>query len=81
MNSTPNVHTICEPTIDDHSMYSPGNNFRIPLLLWGIFSYLLTSKPMAKIMGECHKVVLLTPEGKWNPHSDVYALNEEVMVD
>ena len=32
-------------------------------------------------MEECNKVFLLNLEGQYNPHSDVYARNEEIMVD
>ena len=32
-------------------------------------------------VAECGNVILLTPEGVWNPHSDAYARNEEHMLD
>ena len=32
-------------------------------------------------MKERDELFLLTPEGQWNPHSDVYAWNEEIMED
>ena len=35
---TPKIH-VNDPTVDDHSIYFDKADFRIPLQLWGIFSY------------------------------------------
>jgi hypothetical protein len=48
-NDTPKIQTI-EPTKEDHSMHFPDTDFRIPLSLWGMFSYFITSKPTAAQM-------------------------------
>ena len=44
MNDMPKIHKE-DPTVDDHTIMFKEMGFRIPLSLWGIFSYLPTSKP------------------------------------
>ena len=36
---------------------------------------------MVDTLNTCEDVYLLNPDGVWNPHSDVYARNEESMLD
>jgi hypothetical protein len=76
---TPKIQ-VNEPTEDDHSIYFAESEFRIPLSLWGMFSYFNTSKPTSDSMNGAEEVYLLTPS-KWNPHCDAYATNEENMLD
>jgi hypothetical protein len=71
---------VTEPTIEDHSISFPETGFRIPLSLWGMFSYFPTTKPTASLMMDTEEVYLLTPS-RWNPHDDSYATNEENMLD
>jgi hypothetical protein len=71
---------VNDPSVDDHSLCFPETGFRIPLSLWGVFSYFHTSKPTAKFMQETEDVYLLTPS-RWDPHCDAYAINEENMLD
>jgi hypothetical protein len=61
-------------------MCFPETNFRIPLLLWGTFSYFVTSKPAAEFMQGTDDVCMLTPS-RWNPHCDAHAMNEDSMLD
>ena len=50
--------------------------------LHGTFSYFPTRKPTDKELSDAaNVVVLLTPEGPWNPNSTVFAENEDNMVD
>ena len=49
LNDTPKIQ-VDDPTIEDHSMQFPETGFRIPLSLWGTFSYFPTSKPTATNM-------------------------------
>ena len=70
---TPKIQ-LDEPTIEDHSICFPETEFRIPLSLWGMFSYFPTSKPTALQMQEAEDIYLLTPS-RWNPHDDSYATN------
>ena len=44
VNDVPKVHKE-DPTVDDHTITFLETGFRIPLSLWGIFSYFPTSKP------------------------------------
>ena len=61
VNDTPKIQ-LYYPSIDDHSIYFPGENFRIPLSLWGVFSYYTTSKPSVETLNACDGVFLLTPK-------------------
>ena len=71
---------VVDPAEDDHAIFFPEMNFRIPLSLWGIFSYFPTSKPTQDELVETSDMYMLTPT-TWNPHSDHYAHNEENMLD
>ena len=79
ISDTPKIQ-VDDPTVVDHSIFFPCDDFRIPLSLWGVFSYFPTSKPTAKEMMETASVYILTPS-RWNPHCDSYATNEENMLD
>jgi hypothetical protein len=79
VQDTPKIQ-VNEPSVDDHSILFPETGFRIPLSLWGTFSYFPTSKPTAEFMQGTEEVYLLTPS-RWNPHCDAYATNEENMLD
>ena len=79
VKETPKIH-VTGPTEDDHAIRFPETGFRIPLSLWGIFSYFPTSKPAKEVLVEPSEVYMLTPT-VWNPHSDAYAINEESMLD
>ena len=60
VNETPKIH-VDEPTIDDHSITFPETGFRIPMSLWGIFSYFPMSKLTAATIQESEEVCLLIP--------------------
>ena len=70
---------VDEPTIDDHSLISPKTGFRIPLLLWGIFSHLPTCKPTATNMKNSDDIYMLTTD-QFNLHDNLYAGNEDNML-
>ena len=86
VNECDKIH--CEdPTREDHAIIFKGYDFRIPLQLHGIFSYFVTRKPDVESLEGAHEppnymteIYTLTPT-RWNPHTDVYALNEESIVD
>lgn len=81
VNEIPKIQV---PTPDEsvHSIYNEDVDLRIPLALWGIFSYFPTRLPTVnELQDDANPVILLTPEGPWNPHTDVYARNEENMLD
>ena len=80
VNDVPKIQ-VSVPSVEDHSIFIPSIDLRIPLSLWGIFSYFTTRMPTADEL-EGSTVVSITPDGNsWNPHSDVYARNEENMLD
>jgi hypothetical protein len=69
------------PTEDHHSIVFPEGEICIPLLLWGIFTYFLSSVWTRAQMEECEDVYRLTPDGEWNPDTNVYSMNKENIVD
>ena len=79
VNDVPKIHKE-DPTVDDHSITFVEMGFRIPLSLWGIFSYFPTSKPTHDDLLNPNEVYILSP-ATWNPHSDAYSTNEESMLD
>ena len=79
MNHVPKIHKE-DPTLDDHAITFMETGFRMPLSLWGIFSYFLTSKPTHDDLLNPNEVYILSP-ATWNPHSDAYSTNEESMLD
>ena len=79
VKDTPKIQ-LEDPSEEDHAITFPDTGFRIPLSLWGTFSYFPTSKPTVSDLEDPAEVHLLTPT-TWNPHSDVYAKNEESMLD
>ena len=44
INDTPKIQ-VGDPSVEDHLIYFPEEKSRIPLSLWGVFSYFPTSKP------------------------------------
>jgi hypothetical protein len=44
VSDTPKIQ-VGNPTEEHHSIFSPGTQLRIPMSLWGVFSYFPTSKP------------------------------------
>jgi hypothetical protein len=81
VNDVPKIHTK-DPGVEDHSLLFVQENVRIPLLLWGTFSYFATRKPTTKDLIDHEDFLLaLTPEGHWNPNTDVFSRNEEAMLD
>ena len=78
VNDVPKIHKE-DPTVDDHAI-TFAETFRIPLSLWGIFSYFPTSKPTHDDLLNPNEVYILSP-ASWNPHSDAYSANEESMLD
>ena len=79
VHDTPKIH-LDEPSVSDHSIYFEDSDFRIPLSLSGVFSFLPTTKPSSTMLNECEDVYMLTPSN-WNPHNPVYSSNERNMLD
>ena len=80
VNDTAKIHII-DPTIEDHSVFFPKVNLRIPLALEGVFSYFPTRNPTTDDLLEGEPLTI-TPEGPtWNPNSEHYSLNEDSYLD
>ena len=79
VNDVQKIHKE-DPTVDDHAITFMEMGFRIPLSLWGIFSYFPTSKSTHDDLLNPNEVYILSP-ATWNPHSDAYSTNEESMLD
>ena len=79
VNDMPKIQAE-EPTVEHHSLYFPETSFRVPLKLWGIFSYFPSSKPSVGVLEQSKEVYTLTPDS-FNPHDKAYAENEENMLD
>eukprot|EP00957_Ditylum_brightwellii_P139653 10643161-Ditylum_brightwellii.AAC.1 len=60
VNETPKIHKE-NPTMDDHVITFRGEGLRIPLGLWGVFSYFPTSKPLIEEVDISKNVYTLTP--------------------
>ena len=60
VKDTPNIHCD-DPTVKDHAIEFCETGFKIPLLLWGVFSYFPTSKPTEEFLQETEEVYMLTP--------------------
>ena len=80
INKCPKIQTS-DPSIDYHTMYISSCTLRIPFKLLNIFSYFETRMPIAGELGTCDKVFIIPDSSTWNPHSDHYAINEQVMLD
>ena len=79
INDRPKIHSN-NPSVEDHSIYFPGSEFRITLTLDGVFSGFPSSKPSVDSLRDCDNIYMLTPS-RWDPHDPVYRLNEESMMD
>ena len=79
LHDTPKIQ-VKDPSVNDHSLYFPSAQVRIPLQLWGIFSYFPSKKPTSQILNDCEDIFMLTPSN-WDPHEPAYKLNEESMLD
>ena len=78
VNDVPKIHKE-NPTVDEHAITFVETGFRIPLSLWGIFSYFPTSKQTHDDQLNPNEVYILS-SATWNPHSDAYSTIEESML-
>ena len=60
VNDVPKIQKE-DPTVDDHMITFMEMGFRIPLSLWGIFSYFPTSKPTHDNLLNPTEVYILSP--------------------
>ena len=78
-NDKAKIH-LSDPSMDDHTTVFPETGFRIPLSLWGVFSYFSSVAPTSASLQDGKDVYILTLE-MWTPHSEAYSTNEESMMD
>ncbi len=69
-----------EPNVDDHSIILPENDFKIPLLFLGVFSYFSISKPTTEVLNETEEIYMLS-SSRFNPHADALMDHEGNMVE
>ena len=60
VNDVPKIHKE-DPTVDDHAITLVETGFRIPLSLWGTFSYFPTSKLTHDDLLNPNEVYILSP--------------------
>ena len=75
INDIPKIQAN-DPSVEDHLIYFPEEKSRIPLSLWGVFSYLPTTKPSVETLNACDEVFLLTPN-IWDPRQSSYLYNKD----
>jgi len=68
-------HLSPDPSMATHSVYAPNENVRIPLDLKGVISYFVTRAPTPQEVETC-KWIALTSDTDWDPHSDIFKINE-----
>ena len=79
VNETPKIQSD-EPEVSDHAIEFAETGLRIPLKLWGTFSYFPTRKPTIEELQMSEEIYMLTPS-HFNPHNNSYASNEDGMLD
>ena len=62
-------------------MYISTNNLQIPFRLINTFSCFETRKPTADELHTCDKIFITPDASNWNPHSNHYSINEQIMLD
>jgi hypothetical protein len=82
VNDKAKIHTK-EPTTRDHGICFDLVELQIPLCLSGIFLYFPCQTPTMEELTNAGdgRILLATPDGPWDPHSDHYVQNEEHMLD
>eukprot|EP00957_Ditylum_brightwellii_P114094 8698591-Ditylum_brightwellii.AAC.1 len=71
VNDVPKIQ-VGNPSERDHSIYFKETGLRIPMALWGTFSYFQSSKPTVEELQASDDIYLLT-SSRFNPHNDGYA--------
>ena len=81
VHDTPTIHVV-DPTVEDHSIYMPVEKLRIPLSLYGTFSYFSSRAPNdGDNIDEIDKIIITPDCEEWDPHRDTYGQQEDAMLD
>eukprot|EP00957_Ditylum_brightwellii_P204823 15340972-Ditylum_brightwellii.AAC.1 len=70
VKDVPKIH-VNYPDVNDHAILCQETGFRIPLSLWGVFSYFPSAKPTLVEAEGGEDIYLLTPT-RQNPHCNSY---------
>ena len=62
VSDVPKIH-VQEPSEEDHAITFPESDLRIPLQLWGVFSFFHSRRPSPEEIEQCEKL-FLTPDSK-----------------
>jgi hypothetical protein len=71
INDVPKIHCP-DPSVLDHCISFPDSDLKIPLQLFGTFSYFHSRKPETEELYSCDKVFLTPDSSDWNPHCESY---------
>jgi len=80
VNDVPKIHAN-DPENKDHSIAFPDIDLRIPLQLWGLFSFFHSRIPTLDEIKHCDKFFMTPDSTAWDPYAEHYASNEESMLD
>ena len=80
VNEVPKIHCD-DPTSNDHCISFKDIDLRIPLQLFGTFSYFHTRKPMPQELHDKDKVFITPDASDWNPHCESFERNERAMLN
>ena len=67
--------------VEDHYIFFGHDNLQMPLLLHGIIFYFISRTPTHQESIVGNDILLMTPDGNWNPRCSSYATNEENILD
>ena len=70
-----------KPSINNHSIYFPEDDVRIPLMLEGTISYVPTREATRDELESLHILDITPNSSSWNPHNPVYRDQEDNMID
>jgi hypothetical protein len=84
LNDIPKMQ-VQDPSVEDHSIFFPNDDVRIPLQLIDTISYFSSRKPNHDELTLAQDTNTLLEmnvnERAWDPHDDIYARMEECMLD
>ena len=80
INDIPKIH--CDnPSVLDHCITFHNSDLKIPLQLFGTFSYFHTRTPDPTELYSCDKLFITPDSSEWNPHCESYEKNERSMLN
>ena len=80
VNDKAKIHCV-DPSEQDHCIIFPECELKIPLQLFGIFSYFHSRLPTVTELHECDKVFITPDSNDWNPNCLSFENNERSMLD